>query len=85
MRKMYNFDLKYTPPDFTLPHLAGSHDVTMEPAPADGLAPTAFYSSTNFPTYVKREGKWHLAKKARMDRTDRVGGENRRVRLHRDA
>jgi lysine-ketoglutarate reductase/saccharopine dehydrogenase-like protein (TIGR00300 family) len=64
---MYNFDLKYTPPDFTLPHLAGAHDVTMEPAPADGLAPTAFYSSTNFPTYFKREGKWYLAKKARMD------------------
>ena len=26
-----------------------------------------FYSSTNFPTYVKREGKWHLVKRQRMD------------------
>lgn len=67
MRDVYNFDLKYTPPDFTLPHLAGAPDVALENAPADGLAPTAFYSSTNFPTYVKREGKWLLAKKARMD------------------
>ncbi len=39
----------------------------MEAAPADGLAPESFYSSTNFPTYVKRNGKWLLVKRARMD------------------
>lgn len=39
----------------------------MEPAPADGLAPESFYSSTNFPTYVKGNGKWLLVKRARMD------------------
>jgi lysine-ketoglutarate reductase/saccharopine dehydrogenase-like protein (TIGR00300 family) len=64
---MYNFDLKYTPPDFGLPLLADSPDAALEAAPADGLAPTTFYSSTNFPTYIKRGGKWLLAKKARMD------------------
>jgi lysine-ketoglutarate reductase/saccharopine dehydrogenase-like protein (TIGR00300 family) len=63
----YNFDLTYTPPDFTQPHLADAPDATCEPAVADGLAPTAFYSSTNFPTYIKRESKWHLAKRPRMD------------------
>src|SRR5438105_5041076 len=42
-------------------------DRETEPAPADGLAPTAFYSSTNYPTYVKRQGKWHLVKRQRMD------------------
>jgi lysine-ketoglutarate reductase/saccharopine dehydrogenase-like protein (TIGR00300 family) len=63
----YHFDLEYTPPDFTRPLLANAPDKETEPAPADGLAPTAFYSSTNFPTYIKRGGKWLLAKKPRMD------------------
>lgn len=63
----YNFDLTYTPPDFTRPFLMDAPDKETEPAPADGLAPTAFYSSTNFPTYIKRNGQWTLAKKPRMD------------------
>src|SRR3954470_13499566 len=42
-------------------------DRETEPAGADGLAPVTFYSSTNFPTYVKREGTWHLVKRQRMD------------------
>src|SRR5438552_10014183 len=61
------FDLTYTPPDFTRPMFEEARDRETEPAPADGLAPTAFYSSTNFPTYVKRQGKWHLVKRQRMD------------------
>lgn len=63
----YNFDLAYTPPNFTLSALEAAPDVLTEPAPADGLAPTAFYSSTNFPTYVKRGGRWQLVRKQRMD------------------
>lgn len=65
--KEYTFDLDYTPPDFTSALLADAPNVTLEPAGADGLAPTSFYSSTNFPTYVKHEGKWTLVKKPRMD------------------
>src|SRR5439155_26008531 len=46
---------------------ADAPDKEMEAATADGLAPTAFYSSTNLPTYVKRNGEWHLVKRQRMD------------------
>lgn len=67
MAPQYSFDLTYTQPDFTQPHLAGAPDAALDVVSADGLAPTTFYSSTNFPTYIKREGTWHLAKKARMD------------------
>jgi len=63
----YSFDLEYTPPDFTRPAFVQAPDKETEPAHADGLAPTAFYSSTNFPTYIKRNGQWLLAKKPRMD------------------
>jgi lysine-ketoglutarate reductase/saccharopine dehydrogenase-like protein (TIGR00300 family) len=63
----YNFDLPYTPPNFTLPPFAEASDAAIEPAPADGLAPKAFYASTNFPTYVKKEGQWRLVKAQRMD------------------
>jgi lysine-ketoglutarate reductase/saccharopine dehydrogenase-like protein (TIGR00300 family) len=63
----YNFDLQYTPPDFTRPAFVQAPDKETELAHADGLAPTAFYSSTNYPTYIKRNGQWLLAKKPRMD------------------
>jgi lysine-ketoglutarate reductase/saccharopine dehydrogenase-like protein (TIGR00300 family) len=67
LSRQYNFDLHYTPPDFTRPLFVEAPDKEAEPAPADGLAPTAFYSSTNFPTYIKRNGAWLLVKKPRMD------------------
>ncbi len=63
----YDFDLQYTAPDFTRPMFVEAPDRETEPASADGLAPTSFYSSTNFPTYVKRNGEWFLAKRQRMD------------------
>jgi lysine-ketoglutarate reductase/saccharopine dehydrogenase-like protein (TIGR00300 family) len=63
----YTFDLSYTPPDFTRPMFLEAPDRETEPAPADGLAPTSFYSSTNFPTYVKRGGQWLLVTRQRMD------------------
>ena len=63
----YTFDIPYTPPDFTLPLFADAPDAATEPATADGLAPKSFYSSTNFPTYVKWWGQWRLVKRQRMD------------------
>lgn len=42
-------------------------DKETKPAPADGLAPVDFYASTNYPTYIKRNGEWRLVKKPRMD------------------
>ena len=41
-RHNYNFDLKYTPPDFTRPLFANAPDRETRPAPADGLAPEDF-------------------------------------------
>ncbi|MDQ6693385.1 MAG: hypothetical protein M3014_03055 [Chloroflexota bacterium] len=67
MNHRYTFDLPYTPPDFSQPELAGAPDKLLEPAPADGLAPTTFYASTNFPTFVKHDGEWMLVKRQRMD------------------
>jgi lysine-ketoglutarate reductase/saccharopine dehydrogenase-like protein (TIGR00300 family) len=66
-KQQYTFDLKYTPPDFTRPMFVAAPDRAMEPAPADGLAPQSFYSSTNFPTYIKYQGEWRLVKRQRMD------------------
>lgn len=63
----YNFDLEYTPPDFTRHAFISAPDVETEGATADGLAPTTFYSSTNLPTYVKHEGQWTLVRRQRMD------------------
>lgn len=63
----YTFDLEYIPPDFTRPMFVNAPDRETEPAPADGLTPTTFYSSTNFPTYVKHNGEWMLVKRQRMD------------------
>jgi lysine-ketoglutarate reductase/saccharopine dehydrogenase-like protein (TIGR00300 family) len=57
----------YHPPDFSATILAGAPDVTLEPAPGDGLVPGAFYASTNFPTYVKHGGAWQLVRQQRMD------------------
>ena len=63
----YIFDLTYIPPDFTRPAFQAAPDKETEPAPADGLAPTTFYASTNFPTYIKRNGEWKLVRRPRMD------------------
>lgn len=52
----------YTPP--TLPHAA---DAALQPAPADGLLPPGFFTTTNLPTYVRWAGRWVLAQRARMD------------------
>ncbi len=66
-QNQYKFDLIYTAPDFTRPMFVEAPDRETVPASADGLAPVNFYSSTNFPTYLKREGKWYLVKRQRMD------------------
>jgi len=34
------------------------HDVSTEPAPADGVLPDLFYATTNFPTEVRIGGAW---------------------------
>jgi lysine-ketoglutarate reductase/saccharopine dehydrogenase-like protein (TIGR00300 family) len=57
----------YVPPDFHAKILAEAPDAAFEATPGDGLVPKAFYASTNYPTYVKYQGQWHLVRRQRMD------------------
>ncbi|MEO5902774.1 MAG: hypothetical protein ABIQ55_02060 [Gemmatimonadaceae bacterium] len=54
-------------PDFTAPALADAPDARFEPAPADGVLPDDFFSTTNLPTYVKINGTWRMPLEPRMD------------------
>ncbi len=42
-------------------------EATTEPAPADGVAPPDFYSTTNHATAVRHHGRWLGVDKLRMD------------------
>ncbi len=57
----------YRAPDFSRPELATAPDARFVPAPADGVLPEGFFSTTNLPTYVKRAGDWTLPRTPRMD------------------
>ncbi len=58
---------KYRAPDFSAPELVAAPDARFEPAPADGVLPEHFFSTTNLPTYVKVQGAWRLPQAPRMD------------------
>lgn len=42
-------------------------DATLEPAPADQVVPTGFYSTTNHPTDIRIEGEWLPVEGIEMD------------------
>ena len=54
-------------PDFTAPAFASAPDARFEPAPADGVLPEGFFSTTNLPTYVRVNGSWVMPREPRMD------------------
>jgi lysine-ketoglutarate reductase/saccharopine dehydrogenase-like protein (TIGR00300 family) len=54
-------------PDFTAPALAQAPDARFVPAPADGVLPENFFSTTNLPTYVRINGAWRMPQEPRMD------------------
>jgi lysine-ketoglutarate reductase/saccharopine dehydrogenase-like protein (TIGR00300 family) len=54
-------------PDFSQPAFARARDATFVPAPADGVLPDGFFSTTNLPTYVRVGGVWRLPREPRMD------------------
>lgn len=58
---------RFQPPDFDSDQLAGAPDARFLPAPADGVLPPEFFSTTNLPTYVKVGGVWKLPAEPRMD------------------
>ncbi|HEX6694224.1 MAG TPA: hypothetical protein VF035_06005 [Longimicrobiales bacterium] len=57
----------FTPPDLTQSRLAAAPDAAFRPAPADGVLPDGFFSTSNLPTYVKIRGEWRLPRFPRMD------------------
>jgi lysine-ketoglutarate reductase/saccharopine dehydrogenase-like protein (TIGR00300 family) len=74
-------------PDFSASRFASAPDARFVPAPADGVLPEDFFSTTNLPTYVRVGGEWRLPREPRMDSAlvvDRDGvlwvREMRRVR-----
>jgi lysine-ketoglutarate reductase/saccharopine dehydrogenase-like protein (TIGR00300 family) len=74
-------------PDFSLARFSGAPDARFVPAPADGVLPEDFFSTTNLPTYVRVRGEWTMPREPRMDSAlvlDREGTlwvrEMRRVR-----
>jgi lysine-ketoglutarate reductase/saccharopine dehydrogenase-like protein (TIGR00300 family) len=42
-------------------------DAQSAPAEADGILPDEFYSTTNYDTFVRRQGRWQPARDQRMD------------------
>lgn len=57
----------YKAPDFDDPQLRAAPNARFVPAPADGVLPENFFSTTNLPTYVKVGGEWKLPRYPRMD------------------
>ncbi|AZH26244.1 ornithine cyclodeaminase [Haloplanus aerogenes] len=48
-------------------NLSDPVDATLDPAPADQVVPTDFYSTTNHPTEVRYEGEWLPVEHIEMD------------------
>ncbi len=74
-------------PDFAAARFAAAPDARFVPAPADGVLPDGFFSTTNLPTYVRVGGAWRMPREPRMDSAlvlDGAGAlwvrEGRRVR-----
>lgn len=55
------------PPEFTRSPLAAAPPARFAPAPADGVLPEGFFTTTNLPTYVRVDGGWVLPAEPRMD------------------
>ena len=57
----------YQLPKFAEPPLAGAPEARFAPAPADGVLPDGFFSTTNLPTYVHVADGWRRPQLPRMD------------------
>jgi lysine-ketoglutarate reductase/saccharopine dehydrogenase-like protein (TIGR00300 family) len=57
----------FTHPDFSAPRFGQAPDARFVPAPAPGVLPEGFFSTTNLPTYVKVAGEWRMPHEPRMD------------------
>jgi lysine-ketoglutarate reductase/saccharopine dehydrogenase-like protein (TIGR00300 family) len=60
-------DFPSTTPDFAQPPFKGAPAARFAPLPADGVLPEGFFSTSNLPTYVHTDGRWHAPTRPRMD------------------
>lgn len=58
---------EYRAPDFSTPALTHAPDARWQKAPADGVAPAGFHSTSMYPEYFKIDGRWTLVPESRMD------------------
>jgi lysine-ketoglutarate reductase/saccharopine dehydrogenase-like protein (TIGR00300 family) len=65
----------FSHPDFSAQRFAAAPDAHFETAPADGVLPDGFFSSTNLPTYVRIDGRWLMPREPRMDSAIILDGE----------
>ncbi|HEY3320952.1 MAG TPA: TIGR00300 family protein [Planctomycetota bacterium] len=66
--------------------LAGTQEVVLAPAPANGVFPDDFYATTNLPTDILIGGKWLRVENAEMDCGIVLGRSKRKaraLRMHR--
>lgn len=54
-------------PDFAVERFSRCPDARFQPAPADGVLPEGFFTTTNLPTYVRIGGEWRMPREPRMD------------------
>jgi lysine-ketoglutarate reductase/saccharopine dehydrogenase-like protein (TIGR00300 family) len=59
--------MSYRQPDLDQSRFREAPDARWAPAPADGVLPDGFFSTTNLPTYVRISGEWKLPRAPRMD------------------
>ena len=64
-------------PDFGTGRFQHAPDARFVPAPADGVLPEDFFSTTNLPTYVRVKGEWKMPLEPRMDSVLVLDRENR--------
>ena len=62
-------------PDFAAPALINAPNANFVAAPADGVLPDDFFSTTNLPTYVKIEGMDHGLELAGSQKASFEGAE----------
>jgi lysine-ketoglutarate reductase/saccharopine dehydrogenase-like protein (TIGR00300 family) len=58
---------RYRAPDFAAGTLAAAPEARFTPAPAHGVLPEGFFSTSNLPTYVRLGGRWVMPDRPRMD------------------
>ncbi len=54
-------------PDVTRPPFVTAPVARFVPAPADGVLPEGFFSTSNLPTYVRLASGWQAPQRPRMD------------------